>query len=114
MTRSTFFSMIAGLFGAGAARAQQWKEPALGCTTIWCSDRKPALNGQCPVCGTMAEPYDRKALVPKGAMAADGVCFVGTLATGIQHVPCSIDDVPVSRSVRCKRCNAAFWQDAEK
>jgi hypothetical protein len=50
----------------------------------WFSEGNP-LNNQCPVCGTMAEPYHP---------------LSGTLHSG---------SVPT----RCKRCNCAFWQDAE-
>ena len=51
------------------------------------------VNGKCPVCGTMAPRWKR----PIG-MGMDGDVPIG----------------PVTKVVRCPRCNAAFWQDAEK
>ena len=73
MKRSTFLASVFGFLGI--ARAQQWKERepdganclsldtdgtggnlrSIPCGNI--GNRKPALNNQCPVCGTMAKPY---------------------------------------------------------
>jgi hypothetical protein len=60
------------------------------------------LNNQCPICGEMAEPYkpdtrfcgDYSSGQPRSAMGLSG---------------CE----PTMTITRCKRCNAAFWQDAE-
>lgn len=57
------------------------------------SFRKP-LNNQCPVCGEMAEPFRRE-----GGKIVSG--WIGKLGETINLT-------------RCKRCNAAFWQDVEK
>ena len=54
--------------------------------------RKPA-NGECPVCGTMAEKYE-------AALCANFV--IGEIA------PCD-----TKRLVDCAHCRNAFWQDAE-
>ena len=116
MKRSAFFGYLLGMFGV--AKAQQWKECVpdqrtgidlgAGSKLMVCSSQmKPELNGQCPVCGTMAEPikwhlasYSNKACDPP---RTDGLACVE---------PNYLDPGPQIR--RCKRCNAAFWQDAEK
>ena len=48
---------------------------------------KVAFNNQCPVCGTMAAPY----LETKGSIALGATYNI----------------------IRCRRCNVAFFQDAE-
>jgi hypothetical protein len=55
-------------------------------------------NGQCPVCGTMAEAY-------RPLPAYDIVC-----SGPDGYVPCPL---PKERDVRCKRCNVKFAQDTE-
>lgn len=64
-----------------------------------------ALNGQCPVCGTMAKPLRKIPLGkqthldtpgPDSAVVIENVAYLTT------------------RLERCARCNAAFYQDAEK
>lgn len=60
-----------------------------------------AINNQCPVCGTMAEPY-----VYRDA---------GHLITCDHPRPGLTCVAPLriaSRTVRCERCNARFDQDA--
>ena len=60
-----------------------------------------AINNQCPVCGTMAEPYvyrDAGHLINCDHPRPGLVC-VAPLQTS-------------SRTVRCQRCNARFDQDA--
>jgi len=116
MTRNKFFASV---FGAlGVARAQQWKECTSGTpgTTsyvtpnpdmrCWAQYKKaePALNNQCPVCGTMAEPLKKYKLGVKNCKpVGDGYTL-------------SCEDIwatPDPQVVRCKLCNAAFWQDAQ-
>ncbi len=109
---------MAAIFGTlGAARAQQWKE----CTTAipgttsyvmpvrcpWPEQKQePPLNNQCPTCGTMAEPYIR----PLGA----GNCIPVEGNLGVCAIQPGKLYGRMDALVRCKRCNAAFWQDAEK
>lgn len=70
---------------------------------------------QCPVCGTMAEPYVR----PTKALAYKSVPCVppqpeGGLVPSVCIAPSSTARVgPMERITRCPRCSAAFWQDAE-
>ena len=54
------------------------------------------VNGECPVCGTMAPAY-----FPQ----------TGRVLTVIP--PINVPAEPDSRIVRCSHCNDAFWQDAE-
>jgi hypothetical protein len=99
MTRKGFFAVLGSL---GILKAQQWKECTSGVpgTTAYATNLdhcwvkyqkpEPALNGQCPVCGTMADAYKRPMRAPK-----------------------MIPDGPIERVVRCRRCNAAFFQNSE-
>ena len=95
-------NLFAAMFGIGAASAQQWKEcaPSKESRFICSDETKPALNGQCPACGTMAEPF--KAYIPQA-----GISFgnSGDYLRAIWYKE--------PRITRCIRCNAAFWQDAE-
>jgi hypothetical protein len=82
----------------------------------WFSEGNP-LNNQCPVCGTMAEPYHPTELkrvfipCPKTALYFDktgsGLCEDWKL------FPVEGSVAGMQRLNRCKRCNCAFWQDAE-
>ena len=102
MKRSAFLAAIGGLFGV--ARAQRWREckPYPGSDPQVCTDEnKPALNGECPVCGEMAGKY------PGPGGAYDCGFYAG-------HPPMGSGCPGSVNLVRCKRCNAAFWQDAEK
>ncbi len=136
MTRKTFFTSVLGFFGV--AQAQQYQAPSP--TTrlsglvdqagnhLWSVDsngnvfiRKSAvINNQCPVCGTIAEPYVRQmydenhglAMNCKGNPNADKNDPSTWWATC--DPPKMVAVGPMERMTRCKRCNAAFWQDAEK
>lgn len=77
--------------GPGVTDACFYPHPRLGCI-------EPKPN-QCPVCGTMAEPYKRE------------LDCVGMDVEKGRYVPLPCG--PADRVTRCKRCNAAFWQDAE-
>ncbi len=116
MKRSKFIAAIFGAFGVARAQQTGSRLPEtttgnhLSVTTCaippqW-NDRCPAiLNNQCPVCGTMAEP------LPKLQKIAVGNCKA-TADPGV--VACEdIFENPYSSLTRCKRCNAAFWQDSE-
>jgi len=65
------------------------------------------LNNQCPICGTMAEPYRPQ---PSRYCADSAVMQLdGTLVSG-----CEFEAKMSGRNLaRCRHCNAAFWQDAE-
>lgn len=96
MNRKRFFASLLGVLGI--AKAQQWnqcvpdehvvRQSASGSAMAVCSDKmKPALNGQCPVCGTMANKRT--------------------------HSPSAPPKESVELLIRCTRCNAAFWKDDE-
>jgi len=116
MTRRGIFAALAAVTGAVA---QQWKQCVpddkeaesmhLGKSAIVCSDKnKPALNNQCPVCGTMAEPYHR----PTGGVHIVP-CGPGVIGSNVVCAEPGEPYGPTEIIVRCKHCNAAFWQDAE-
>lgn len=85
-------AFLAALFGGGRLVAQQ---------------RTPPPNNQCPVCGTMADPLKPyKTGLMSNCKGVPGQPYV---------VSCEDQwAVPDPRLVRCKGCNAAFWQDCEK
>ena len=63
----------------------------------------PALNNQCPICGTMAEPYvmqNAGHLIPCSHPKPGQACVAPASGKPAQ-----------SRTVRCQRCNARFDQD---
>src|ERR1017187_4199831 len=98
---------LLALFGIGAAQAQDsWVAQALkgkwhGCLEPQWSATCKATNGQCPVCGTMAPSYK-----PDKHWCADYFGMKpGDAAPGCEA------DVYVTR---CRTCNAAFFQDAER
>lgn len=90
MTRSVFFSGILASLGVAGAPANTRVDV-------------------CPVCRTKAEPYRR----PTARICRDGestfICG-GIAFDDVQTVPFGDKE----RVTRCKNCNAAFWQDAEK
>lgn len=112
MKRRRFFAGIAGLLGV--AKAQQWKEcvpqvmasgseagTAASATFILCSDEtKPAKNGQCPVCGTMARPFKAETELHP------------VVAVGLREQIIAVRTLGIA--TRCSRCNAAFFQDGEQ
>jgi hypothetical protein len=115
MKRSTFLTMLGFL---GISKAQQWN--IKGTTVIdespghnvsladesYIVSQRPALNNQCPVCGTMAKPYSGKR------------AFTYPFCEGAQQLPPTKEmwekcqDPPAQRIARCRHCNAAFWQNA--
>lgn len=132
----TRFKFLTGLFGAiGIGEAQEPNKSTVRCIFAstqsarirpdgipWCEDLsaavavKPYQNNECPVCGTMAPPYKRKTerdaygadtcLVPSDGRTALAICLQpsATKLVGPKHVQVEGG---------CKRCSAAFWQDAE-
>lgn len=113
MNRKAFFTSLLGTIGV--ARAQQSME-AVPMTTSgdgWVRRKRHNLNNHCPVCGTTADPYVRA----KG-FSSWRTCTPSENPTGINNVACLESDGkpygPMERITRCKRCNAAFWQDAKE
>jgi hypothetical protein len=111
MKRRSMFAALAAFLG-GQAQGQEpigvgcgSPHPFLGCV------EKPKPN-QCPVCGTMAEPYVR----PTESEYFDtDTCIAdqGNPSFAVCRQPSKMRRVgPDERVTRCKRCNAAFWQDA--
>lgn len=109
ITRGKFW--LALFSGMEVARAQEWEltgivESSPGSTSLragiaW--QKGPALNNQCPVCGTMAEPYvmqNAGHLIPCSHPKTGQACVAP-----VRGKPAD------SRSVRCQRCNARFDQD---
>ncbi len=97
MTRRSIF---AWLFGGAAASAEKFQ--------VICRDKDgphfcDIRNNQCPVCGEMAAPYR-----PDTHFCGD---IVGGQSLGISGTYGCEGRLNI---VRCKRCNAAFWQDAVK
>ena len=112
ITRKKFWlTLISGL---GIARAQEPEftgrvessatPPSLPAPTGIGWRNGTALNNQCPVCGTMAEPYVMENvghLVPCAHPKPGQTCVAPARGK-----------VPEARTVRCQRCNARFDQDA--
>jgi|ERR1017187_9625201 hypothetical protein len=71
----------------------QWSVPLM-------EGAKPKPN-QCPACGTMAKPYH-----PVTTYCGDYSSGQPMSALGLAGCE------PKMSITRCKRCNAAFWQDA--
>jgi hypothetical protein len=97
--RSTKFSDIVG---------SQWRIDECVSSDLFQSCKPmPALNGQCPVCGTIAEAYKEytigQSIKPCDPPPKDSYTFCTE----------PVYSGPDTRLVRCKRCNAAFWQDTE-
>lgn len=80
--------------------------------------RRP-LNGECPVCGTVAPKFEPKL----SDYYADNACLsqrvpVGTKIGEIVSVIAScrhpdVSDLPKRQEVDCAHCRNAFYQDAE-
>ena len=108
---------LLGIFGAlGLAKGQQWKACVpdkrfnFGGNAVVCtSENQPALNGQCPVCGTIAPSY--KATVQHSIRPR--LCGANEATTGTACFDAVEEQQPSTKLLRCQRCNAAFWQDAE-
>jgi hypothetical protein len=121
MRRSAFIASVLGF--VGISKAQQWRdgvcvksEPLPGqeqairegktYVSQYLERKQEPLNNQCPVCGTMAEP--RKFL-------GGGMKFKQCDPPGKDpYIGCTVPTYhdPGPAITRCKRCNAAFWQEA--
>ena len=109
ITRKKFWLALFSALGVARAQEPELTEvvesrpiPTLLPTGIaW--QNGPALNNQCPVCGTMAEPYVMKNaghLIPCSHPKPGQACVAPVAGKP-----------PESRTVRCQRCNARFDQD---
>ena len=95
MTRATFFSMI----GLGAAGQQMPEPKSIAMITPGNAMPPKPRNGECPVCGTMAESF---------------------ISSGFTNChPAGWKDLQICagpnthRQVECARCRVVFGQDAE-
>lgn len=113
MMRRSIFAWLFG--GAAAGQTVSWFDPPL---PEYLKDPNylrwrfgPALNGQCPVCGTMAEAwiaefvtrYDHYQALPGTSYAVEGIepRRVPLFGTG-------------TRAVVCAHCSNLFQQRAEE
>jgi hypothetical protein len=103
-------AFLASLFGFGvAAKAQHpvgvdepnTSKPA-DSKFLWPWVIRKPENNQCPVCGTMAEPY----------RTLTEVCNKRTATAWFPEWPTCVE-LGDPRLTRCSRCNAAFFQDAQ-
>lgn len=104
MNRRTIF---AGLAAAVGLKAQHSTFKGEDCPS--CVPPLPALGrpNTCPVCGERAEVYRRPTVEQYVNFRPSGDGISAYFDT--EQVPYG----PMERITRCKRCNAAFWQDAE-
>lgn len=97
LTRKAFWLAVFTGF-----RARSWSViPPGESASAW--RRGQSLNNQCPVCGTMAEPYvmaNAGHLIPCSHPKPGQAC--------VAPVP---GKPPASRTIRCRRCNVRFDQD---
>ena len=109
MKRSVF---IAGIFGIARVSAQQWKDCVRekDNANLCSAKNKPALKDQCPVCGTVADPYRVKQTIHSFNTRR---CDSPKLDPFIVCTTPNYGPVPDPIVIRCKTCNAAFWQDPE-
>lgn len=70
---------------------------------------KPA-NGECPVCGTMAEPYKRSMAPSQFNRNCRPIGDWGMECDKASYVP----NGPSTRTVSCAHCRVRFDQDAEE
>jgi hypothetical protein len=125
MKRRSIFGALAALFGGQVARGQEGYSVAShgytrlrlgsGGNALLAKDAPPEPN-ECPVCGTIADPYVRQTEVlayknfPCTPVPSDGTNALAVCRTPSETVRVG----PMERVTRCKRCNAAFWQDAKE
>jgi hypothetical protein len=119
MKRRGVFAALAAVVGL---KAECWRicdgisasvtsEPAVGCPSGHIGEAGDAgvtvKPNECPVCGKMAEPYK-----PTPApFCGDSMVM---MPDGRNVSGCDKALLPMERVTRCRNCNAAFWQDAEK
>ena len=107
-------NLFIGLFGLGAAKAQEEEETIRrlhACIGPQWSATCPKVNGQCPVCGTMAPAY--KSEKARYVCVSDqGYTFFNTSS----NWGSGTDEwklVEPTRRVNCANCNATFQMKAE-
>jgi hypothetical protein len=128
MNRRSLFSWLLGFCGVASAQdlvqwtpqwREQWPELHTARTHPPGSNRRrqewkillgenagKPKNNQCPVCGMMAEPF--KPIPP--LFCGDTLIML----PGGHNLGSGCDSSLLTQNcTRCKRCNAAFWQDAE-
>ncbi len=130
-------SFLMTLFGIGAAKAQKFgagwrkikdhpncyehedgKSMACGSSevttvplTVHGGKPKPR-NGECPVRGTMAEPFRPEKVTEtqwRQVFAEDRKRY-----PGFRMMPTEVDVTPTSRRIDCAHCGVTFKQEAEK
>lgn len=121
-------SFLTALFGLGVAKAQsitffkqncEMDGEGLKCTprgkgAYLRFDRNPLVgkprNGECPVCGTMAEPFkpERMTVWRDNCAPQPPTSLVGCIGGGW------VDGTPTSRRIDCAHCGNTFKQEAEK
>ena len=75
---------------------------------------KPA-NGECPVCGTMAEPFKPKPIdTTLGQPRSFRFKSVHGRIWIVDGTPLDSDTTPKSRTVTCAHCRVLFEQESEK
>jgi hypothetical protein len=109
---------LLALLGIGAAKAMPDTQHDIEAIAKALQGQKlrsvrPA-NGQCPVCGTMAEKYSLAEWREGRRKAHEAwLKFYPEFPMAF-----AFDDIegetPPARQLRCKTCSAAFFQDAEK
>lgn len=109
MTRKGFFGCLMGLIGVGKAQIptlndRMYEDPKFVEEDVLIKPK----NGQCPVCVHQAKPWFRQWVSGEIKNCKD---------TGKRTTQCKpgVDKLETEtvRLIRCKACNAAFWQDAE-
>jgi uncharacterized protein with PIN domain len=107
MNRSAFIAALLGAVGIGKAQQARWSVACIDGTNVRRCDPE---NNQCPVCGALAEPYKRPtydSMLTNCRGTADPYVVQCDPQKAIPYGE-------TERLTRCKRCNAAFWQDAQQ
>ena len=107
-------NLFIGLFGLGAAKAQEEAETIRrlhACIGPQWSATCPKVNGQCPVCGTMAPAYKSEKSARSSTLTHCGTVDGKRYALGCASLDVAIDEP--NRRVDCANCNATFLMKAE-
>ncbi len=95
----------------GGGMLAVWVEPS---GHAFLSKGTVAENGRCPVCSAQHQHYYREDWAEranKDFPCAGTVSVNGRVLSDCRQA--TPDQAPPDRIVRCKRCNAAFYQDVE-
>lgn len=92
---------LTGLLGyIGVASAQKWATPIIDENHFLTGRTKAKLNGQCPVCGTIAPAFHGDEAIRR---------YVA------KHPELMVGRSPIQQNLeRCSRCDNAFYQDEVK